>query len=215
MKIATDVEVVERKRPFDGYFKIDRYTLRHTLFEGGWSGAMTREVFERGHAATVLLYDPDRDTLVFVEQFRIGALAAISGSPWYDDCTSPWLIETVAGIIEEGETPEAVVRREAVEEADCHIIGDLIPVMHYMVSPGGTSESLFVYCGRVDSSEAGGIHGLSEEHENIRVLVVDVDEAFRMLDQGRICNSMTIIPLQWFRNNREKVRGAWLGDGAS
>lgn len=204
-----DVEIVERTRPYDGYFKIDRYRLKHRLFEGGWSGEMERELFERGHAAAVLLYDPEKEKLIFVEQFRIGALAAITHSHWYPDDTSPWLLETVAGIIDEGETPEDVVRREAVEEADCTVT-DLIPILHYMVSPGGTSESLFVFCGRVEAPEGGGIHGLTEEHENIRVVVLDVEEAFALLDAGRIVNSMTIIPLQWFRMNRDKVREAFL-----
>lgn len=210
-KTTDDVEVVDRERPHDGYFKIDRYRLRHRKFEGGWTEVMTRENFERGHAAAVLLYDPDRETLVFVEQFRVGAYAAITNSPWFDDDASPWLIEPVAGIIEDGETPDEVVMREAVEEADCHIL-DLLPVAHYLVSPGGTSESLFVFCGRVDSSEAhGGVHGLEHEHEDIRVMVVDVQEAFDMLDQGRIVNAMALIPLMWFRMNHEQVRRHWLG----
>ena len=208
-----DVEIVEQTRPFDGYFKVDRYKLRHKLFEGGQSGEMLREVFERGHAATALLYDPDREKLVMVEQFRIGAYAAMETSPWFAEDASPWLLETVAGIIEAGETPESLIRREAVEEADCEIT-DLIPIMHYLVSPGGATESLFVFCGRVDSSEAGGVHGLTEEHENIRVVVLDVEEAFDLLDRGRIVNAMTIVPLQWFRMNRDKVRAAWMGQDA-
>jgi len=94
---------------------------------------MTREIFERGHAVSVVLYDPDLDNLVFIEQFRPGALAAKS-SPWFDADFSPWLVETVAGIIGEGETPEQVARREAVEEADCKIL-ELEPVCHYLASP--------------------------------------------------------------------------------
>ncbi|MEO5335963.1 MAG: NUDIX domain-containing protein [Magnetospirillum sp. WYHS-4] len=204
-----DIEIVEVETPFRGYFRIDRYKLRHELFEGGMSGVMSREVFERGHAATILLYDPDREKLVFVEQFRIGAYAAARNSPWFAEDFSPWLIETVAGIIDAGETPEQVVRREAGEEADCLVL-DVIPVMHYLVSPGGTTESLFVFVGRVDSTQAGGIFGLREEHENIRVLVAGVDEAFAWLDEGRIVNSMTLIPLMWFRHHRESVRRRFL-----
>lgn len=207
--MKNEVEVIKLETPFRGYFRIDRYHLRHALFEGGMTGVMTREVFERGHAATVLLYDPDREKLVLIEQFRIGAHAAASNSPWFGKDFSPWLIETVAGIIDAGETPEEVVRREAGEEADCQVL-DLMPVMHYLVSPGGTTESIFVFVGRVDSSQAGGIFGLSEEHENIRVLVVEVEEAFHWLDEGRIVNSMTLIPLLWFRQNRDKVRKRFL-----
>ncbi len=203
-----NVEIVEKTTPFQGYFRIDRYRLKHGLFEGGLSGEMTREVFERGHAATVVLYDPDLDLLVLIEQFRIGAFAALS-SPWFEDDFSPWLVENVAGIIDEGETPEQVVRREAIEEADCKI-QEIIPVCRYLVSPGGTSETIFVFCGRVDASNAGGIHGLDEEHENMRVLVKSPEEVFEWLDCGRICNAMTMIGLNWFRMNQQKIRDQWL-----
>ena len=171
-----------------------------------------REIFERGHAAACLLYDPDLDKLVLIEQFRAGALAALA-SPWFDgDETSPWLIEIVAGIIEDGEEPEAVVRREALEEAGC-VIGEIEPLFHYLVSPGGSSESMFVFCGRVDASNAGGIHGLRHEGEDIRVLVADAQEVFAMLDEGRIINGMTLIPLQWFRAHHQELRRRWLGGG--
>ena len=173
---------------------------------------ISREIFERGHAGCCLLYDPDLDKLVLIEQFRIGALAALA-SPWFDeDETSPWLIEIIAGIIEDGEDPEAVVRREALEEAGC-AIGEIEPLFHYLVSPGGSSESMFVFCGRVDASNAGGIHGLRHEGEDIRVLVADAQEVFAMLDQGRIINSMTLIPLQWFRAHHQELRRRWLGGG--
>lgn len=205
-----DVEVIEKTTPFKGYFRIDRYRLKHRLFEGGWSGEMTREVFERGHAATAVLYDPDLDKLVLIEQFRPGAMAALNSS-WFEDDRSPWLIENIAGIIDEGETPEGVARREAFEESGCEI-SDIIPVCHYLASPGGTSESLFVFCGRVDASEADGIHGLNDEHENMRVLVVSPSEAFQWLDTGKICNAMTMIGLYWFRQNQQKVREQWLNE---
>ena len=97
---------------------------------------ISREIFECGHAACCLLYDPDLDKLVLIEQFRTGAYAALA-SPWFDaDETSPWLIEIIAGIIEDGEDPEAVVRREALEEAGCEI-GEIEPLFHFLVSPGG------------------------------------------------------------------------------
>jgi len=206
---ADDVEVNEKTTPFDGYFRIDRYHLKHRLFEGGWGGEISREIFERGHAACCLLYDPDRDALVFIEQFRAGAFAALA-SPWYEASeTSPWLVEIVAGIIEEGESPEDVVRREALEESGCAVT-DLELISHYLVTPGGSTESMFSYCGRVDSSTAAGIHGIAEEGENIRVFVVDVEEGFAMLDQGRIINSMTLISMMWFRANHQDLRARWL-----
>ncbi len=205
-----DVEVVDKTTPFQGYFRLDRYRLRHQLFAGGWGKEITREIFERGHAASALLYDPDLDRLVFIEQFRAGAFAALS-SPWYDDGTSPWLIEAVAGIIDDEEDPEDVVRREAIEEADC-TIEHIEPVCHYLVTPGGSTESVFLFCARVDASKAGGVHGLDEEGEDIRVFTVTPEEAFELLDRGRIINSMTMILLYWFRHNRDAVRARWLGE---
>ncbi len=205
-----DVKVIEKEAAFAGYFRIDRYRLKHRQFDGAMGAEITREIFERGRAACCLLYDPDLHKLVLIEQFRSGAYAALA-SPWFDENeASPWLIELIAGIIEEGEDPEGVVRREALEEAGCEI-SQIEPLFHYLVSPGGSSESMFVFCGRIDASNAGGVHGLSEEGEDIRVLVVDVQEAFEMFDQGRIINAMTMLPLQWFRAHHEELRERWLG----
>jgi ADP-ribose pyrophosphatase len=156
----------------------------------------------------VLLYDPDIDHLVFIEQFRIGAFAALA-SPWFEsEHQSPWLLECVAGIIEPGETPEDVAIRECLEEANCEVL-DLVPMTHYFASPGGTSESIFLYCGRTDASHAGGIHGLDAEHEDLRVLSVPTETALAWLDEGRFTNAMTLIAMQWFKLNRNDLRPLW------
>lgn len=197
--MVKDVEILEKSERYRGYFRIDRYRLRHRLFAGGWSGQIEREVFERGHAVGVLPYDPAADAVVLIEQFRIGALVA---------GMEPWLIEVVAGIIEEGEAPEEVARRETLEEAGLEIQA-LMPMCRYLVSPGGSSESVRLYCARVDSRGAGGIHGLPEEHEDIRVEVVPVDTALRLLDEGRVANSVSVIALQWLALHRDRVRAAW------
>ncbi|MBI2584334.1 MAG: NUDIX domain-containing protein [Rhodospirillales bacterium] len=209
---AGDVEIVEKTTPFEGHFRIDRYRLRHRLFEGGWSCEMTREIFERGHAVAVLPYDPDRDRVVLIEQFRVGAHAAFA-SGWFANDASPWMIESVAGIIEKGEDPEDVARREVREETGC-TVSDLLPLFHYLPSPGGSSESVFLFCGRVDAPAVGGIHGISDEGEDIRAFRVSPEEAFALLDRGRIANAMTIIGLQWLRANRGHVRKRWLGKRA-
>jgi len=194
-----DVEILEKTEVFRGYFRIDRYRLRHRLFRGGWSGEMTREVFERGHAAAVLPYDPVHDAVVLIEQFRVGAVAA--GRP-------PWLVEVVAGIIEEGESAEEVVLREAVEEAGCEVT-DLIPIAEYLVSPGGTSEVITAYCGRVDSSRAGGYHGVAAENEDIRVVAMPLTEAAELLRARKLDNATAVITLQWLVINRDEVRRKW------
>lgn len=204
-----DVAIESRETVFSGYFQVDQYRLRHRLFAGGWSGVAGREVFERGHAVAVILYDPDRDLLVLIEQFRIGAFAALRSQPHLAG-TSPWLLEVVAGIIDEGESPAEVARREAMEEAGCEVLA-LEPVCQFLLSPGVTSESISLFCGRVRADGVGGIHGLDSEQEDIRVLAVPVSEAFRLLDEGRFVNATALVAMQWFRLNREDVRRRWRG----
>ncbi len=194
-----NVELIEKTTNHDGYFRMDTYRLRHERFAGGWTDPFTRELFERGNAAVVLPYDPVRDTVVLIEQFRIGAYAA---------GLSSWLVEAVAGIVEPGESPEDVVRREALEEAGCAItaleeIGPVLP------SPGGCSEILYLYCGRVDSEGAGGIHGLDHEHEDIRAFVLPAAEAFARLGRGEFLNANLVIPLQWLALNRDRLKKTW------
>lgn len=195
----TDVEILEKTVCFEGFFRIERYRLRHRLFSGDWSHPLVRELFERGHAAAVLPYDPIRDEVVLIEQFRVGALNAPGG---------PWLMEIVAGIIEADETTEDVVKRESIEEANC-IITDLIPLYNFLVSPGGTTESVALFCGRVDTTHAGGVHGASEEGEDIKVHVVAVDTALALLQAGKINSVSAIIALQWLALNRDHVRTIW------
>ena len=202
-----DVRVFKKNSPFKGYFRIDRYRLNHRLFEGGWSAPMTREVFERGHAVGVLLYDPDRDAVIVVEQFRIGAYAA-QPLPRFRRRVSPWLMEVVAGIVEKGESPKDVARRESLEEAGCEIL-DLVHICDYMVTPGGSTETVILFCGRVRAPRHGSIHGIDAEHEDIRVHVVSSARALEWLDSGRACNSMIVIALQWFRMNRNRLRKRW------
>ncbi len=200
---SDDVEIIARETAYRGYFKLIRYRLRHRRFGGGMSAALSREVFERGHAAALLPYDPVRDQVVLIEQFRVGAYAA---------GREPWLTEIVAGIIEDGQTPEQVVRRELMEEAGLELIGQPHPVADFLVSPGGSSETLTLFCGRVDARGAHGIHGLSDEGEDIRVFAVDVGEALAGLETGRIDNGPAIIALQWLALNRRTLRRRWLSE---
>ena len=197
--MTKDVEILDKSEQYKGYFRINRYRLRHRLYAGGWSGQLQRELFERGHAVGVLPYDPAADSIVLIEQFRIGALVAGMG---------PWLTEVVAGFIEEGEAPEEVARRETREEAGIEVM-DLMPICRYLVSPGGSSESVILFCGRVDSRGAGGIHGLAAEHEDIKVDVVPYAEAMRRLEEGDFTNAISIIALQWLALHRGRVRTAW------
>ncbi|MFZ3022795.1 NUDIX domain-containing protein [Pseudomonas sp.] len=194
-----DVEVVEREACFRGFYQLDRLHLRHRLFAGGMGKLINRELFVRHDAVCVLPYDPQRDCVVLIEQFRVGAL---------DKSVNPWLIELVAGLIDKDEQPEEVARREAVEEAGLEL-AELWPLTQYYPSPGGSDERVHLYVGRCDSRGAGGVHGLEEEGEDIRVLVWSLDEALAALDDGRIDNAASIIALQWLALNRDKMRERW------
>ncbi|CDH44825.1 MAG: NUDIX domain-containing protein [Candidatus Competibacteraceae bacterium] len=194
-------EILDQSIGYRGFFRMEKYRLRHELFAGGWSSAMTRECLERGHAVAVLLYDPASDQVVLLEQFRIGALEFPGG---------PWLLEIVAGIIDHpGETTEEVARRETTEEAGCQLL-DVIPICHYLVSPGGTSESITLFCGRVDAATiTRHICGVASEHEDIRLQVVSRREALDLLHSGRINSAAPIIALQWLELNRATLQERW------
>ena len=194
-----EVKVIDRKTAFDAYFRIDRYRLQHSLFQGGLGQEVVREVFERGHVAAVLPVDPVADRVVLIEQFRPGAFAA----GW-----EPWLVECVAGIIEQGETAADVATREAREEADCRITA-LVPIMRFLTSPGACSETVQLFCGRIDTRGIGGIHGLPSEGENILVHVISVYEALRRLEQGLIVNAKTVIALQWLALHYQDLKTRW------
>lgn len=193
----SDQEIIKKERLYNGFFKIDRFDIQHKLFAGGLSPVFTRELFERGEAAAVLLYDQEKDIVVLTEQFRIGAA-------FDNNQTSPWILEVVAGIIEEGEKPEEVACREAEEEAGCSI-QTLTHISSYWSSPGGTSEKIHLYCALVDSSGLGGVHGLAYENEDILVRLIPFTDAYLAIESGEINNAATIIALQWLKLNKGDI----------
>ncbi|WP_318473035.1 ADP-ribose diphosphatase [Photobacterium leiognathi] len=192
-----DVDILVKETVYQGFFKMVKYRFRHKLFAGGWSGEISREMFERGHAAALLPYDPITDEVVLIEQFRVGAMAA--------GC-APWQLEIVAGMIDhQDESTEDVVKREAVEEAGL-IVAELEKVTRYLSSSGGCSEMLDIFVGTVDSTQAGGIHGLAEESEDIRVHVVSREQAYEWVESGKIENAASIIALQWLQLNYSRLQ---------
>ncbi len=197
----TRVRVDKKQQISSGYLKITRYQLRHEQYNGDWTGPLSREVMDRGEVGAVLPFDPVRQEVVLIEQFRVGAWAA----QWPE----PWLLECVAGIIEEGESAGDMVRREAREEAGCEI-SQLELVARYFSSPGACSEIVDLFCGRIDSTALGGIHGLADEGEDILAKVWPLADALALLDSGRICNSMTLIALQWLAANHNHLTHRWL-----
>ncbi len=194
-----EIQVLDTETGYDGFFELKRFRLRHSLYAGGWSPEITRERVERKEASSVLLYDAGLDRLVMIEQFRIGALEFGRGA---------WLLETVGGLIEPGQTPEQVARRESFEETGCEVL-ELWPICEFLVSPGTATEKIHLYCGRVNARQAGGIFGLAEEGEDIRAEVLSFEAAATELYGGRINSTSAIIALQWLVQHRDVVREKW------
>jgi ADP-ribose pyrophosphatase len=200
-----DVEIAGTTTVAARHLRIDTLTFRHRLFSGEWSRGRSYDVLRRGGAVAVVLYDPDRDAVVLVEQFRLPALLA---------GRSPWQLEAAAGLIDTDETPEAVAIRETGEETGLALIGEPILIQRYLSSSGNSDESVVLFCARVDSAAAGGVHGLPEEHEDIRVLVRTVAEIEALLDAGTIESGHTLIGLYWLLRHRDRLRQLWLGSAA-
>lgn len=194
-----DYEIIKRDVPYQGRFRVAKYELRFKQYDGNWSEKISREILERQAAVGILPYDPVLDQIILIEQFRAGALA---------NPQSPWLVEIIAGIIDSDETPKAVAFREAQEEAGCEIL-DIFPICEYFVSPGGSNEFMTLYCGHIDASNAGGIFGLQDEGEDIRAFTLSADEAFILLQEGKIKTPPAIISLQWLQLNRDWLKQLW------
>lgn len=192
--------VLSKTALFEGFSRLWSLRLVHRTHDGGWSAPHEREVLERAASAAVLPYDPDADAVVLIEQFRHGAFLA---------GRAPFTLEPPAGLLDRaGGDPLALARREAQEESGC-AIGAIERICTFLVSPGCMTETVHVWCGRVDSRGAGGVHGLKHEGEDIRVHVVPCARAFADLDAGRFEVGLTIICLQWLRLHRAALRAKW------
>jgi ADP-ribose pyrophosphatase len=195
------IKITQHDTLHRGFFRLERYRLKHKLYRGGWSAEIEREVFERGRTVGVLLYDPDRDQLVMVEQFRMAA--HLAGMP-------AWELEVVAGIVDhEGESEADLAKRETREEAGLTLIGEPEFMHRYMPSTGACTEIVTMFCARVDSSTAGGIHGVADEHEDIKVVVLSFAEAMHLTKTDKIKNGPTLIAMYWLALERDRLRREW------
>ncbi len=185
-------ELHARQTRYQGFYQIDSVEFSHELHGGGNSGVVQQELFVRGNVVGVLAYDPIRDQVALVQQFRIGAM--------YQQ-PSPWQTEIIAGMIDTDETPEQVAIRESHEEAGL-VLDKVELISHYLSSPGASNEEVFLYYAETDLGHIGGNHGLAEEDEDILVKVVTADAAIAMLDSREIRNALSIIALQWLKLKR-------------
>jgi ADP-ribose pyrophosphatase len=196
-----DIDILEITSPFKRFLRCDVVRFRHRLFSGAWSGERLYDVLRIGAAVAIVLYDPERDAVVLIEQFRVPSLLA---------GYSPWPLEVVAGLVDhEGEAETDAARRETEEEAGLTVIGDPIPIQRYMPTSGSSDQSIMLFCGRVDASTAGGVYGLPHENEDIRVVVKTMAEIEAMVDAGQIDTGHTLICLYWLLRHRDEVRRKW------
>jgi nudix-type nucleoside diphosphatase (YffH/AdpP family) len=184
----------------DGFFLTRRYTLRAPLFDGGQSAVLAREVFVATDAALVLPYDPARDRVLLVEQFRMGPFGR--GDP------RPFMLEPVAGRVDGGETPEETARRECREEAGLSLRG-LEKISSHYCTPGYSTEFFHLFVGICDLPDLRqGRGGLETEHEDIRTHVIDFATAMGLLHSGEANNGPLVLSLLWLERERARLRAA-------
>jgi len=194
-----DVRLADLRQPYAHFFAVEEYDVAYRRFDGQHSPVVTRAVFVSGDAVTVLPYDPRRDRVLLVEQFRIGPVARGS--------LQPWLIEPIAGRIDPGETPQDCARREALEEAGLHL-GALLPVAEFYPSPGAVSEYLYAFVALTDLPDgAAGVFGLAGEAEDIRGHLVSFDDLMRLVASGEVANAPLILTALWLQRERGRLRG--------
>lgn len=202
---SDDVEIIGDETHYSGFYQLRSLTLRHRLFNGGWSETINRELFSRHDAVGVLLVDTSLGKVLLIEQLRVGVIGSAVARR---EAMSPWLLELVAGLIDSAEAPETIARREALEEAGIEI-EQLEKIGNYYSSPGASNEYFYLFAGKVDLSEAGGVFGLEQEGEDILVHLFDLEALWQLLAQGKITNAHTLIALQWLQLNYGRLQSQW------
>lgn len=198
-----DVTVHEKSRLYQRHFALDLYRVSYKKFNGGTTRILDRIIFERDmDAVAILPFDPVSEEVVLIEQFRPGALK---------DPVSPWLIEIVAGMIDEGESELEAAVRELQEESglvikpeDLHYINAVYP------SPGGCSERVTLYVGKIKADHLLSHGGLDSENEDIRVFKIPAKKAFEYCKTGRINNAAALLALQHLQINYDEIRSSFL-----
>ena len=188
--------IARQQRLFDDFFKIDELLVTHRQIDGTTSSVQRRLVFERGDLVAVLLFNRDRRAVVLVEQFKAPTLIARRR----DDpaTTDGWLVEPLAGMIDTGEAPEAAAIRETLEETGYRIREPEL-IGRFFVSPGGTSERVFLYFAEVGDADRVGMGGGIDD-EDIKVLEIGLEELFERLARGLIEDAKLAIGAYWLQS---------------
>lgn len=195
-----DVEILSRETVYKSFTQIDVVKLKHRLFAGGMSPTIQRELVIKPEAIGVLIYDPDVDAVLLIEQFRVGALSH----------PNTWQLEIVAGLVDgQNESLEDVAKREVLEEAGVEL-SRLEPVMTFLLSPGGSNEKFTLFVGQADLSQAGGVFGLPEEGEDIKVSVISAVKFIELLQNNKLLwNAPLLVAGQWFALNKTLLQSKW------
>lgn len=194
-----DVEIIEQKWIYQGFVQVESCLLRHRQFKDQSFGPiLKREMVHRREAVGAFVHDPVHKKFLLIEQFRYGA---------FNSQTSPWQLEIIAGLIDDGEDAETCIRREALEEAGCEL-KDIEFLYRYHPSTGACNEIFTLYAATADLSQSGGVFGVENEGEDIRVHVFDYTDLDNLLKNGHIGNAALVIALQWFQLHLNRPIGS-------
>lgn len=193
---ADAVDVQSFAYPYSDFFAVEDLRLTHKRFDGATSAVMDRAAFVSADAVTVLPYDPVRQRVLVVEQFRV--------APFVRGDQHPWMLEPIAGRVDAGETEETTARREAREEAGLDI-GELHLVGGYYPSPGALSEYITSFVGIADlPDDVTGVGGLADEHEDIASMILSVDDLMALADQGALDTGPLMLTALWLARNKDR-----------
>ena len=186
--MSSKFKILDKKNIHNGFFKMNEVTLKYQKYDGSWSNELKRELFGGAQVSAVLPYDPENKKIVLIQQFRPGTISRNSEN---------YLDEVVAGIIDQGETPEDTAKRECLEETGCKV-NNLKSIQGYFPAPGSSESFYNLFLGEVVAPDKEIIRGLENENEDILVKSYSFDEVKTKMENKEILNGLTLIALQWF-----------------
>jgi GDP-mannose pyrophosphatase NudK len=189
LHMINKIKILRNEILSDNWYTLRKVTYEYLQSDGAWQ-TQTREAYERGNGATILLYNKEQKTVILTRQFRLPTF--INGNP------AGMLVEACAGLLDK-DNPEDCIRRETEEETG-YKIRDIRKIFEAYMSPGSVTEMLYFFIAEYSPSmkvhEGGGIE---HEQENIEVLEIPFPQAMEMIDNGEIKDAKTIILLQYVK----------------